>query len=137
MKPELFLTKTHSHHQGFSLIDLLLASSIIIFLLANLAQILVLAQNSQNRYRDHLLASAFVGEQLAVFRSLPFQHLDLQPGTYIKECKDADSERVFTLTWTIFEISTDLKSVKIDCSRKGDARHGTETSLYISQELGF
>lgn len=137
MKKDPVLTNSRSRNQGFSLIDLLLAFSIIIFLLVHLAQMLIMAQNSQNRYRDHLLASGFVMEQLAVLRSLPFQHVDLQSGTYIKECKDADSERVFVLDWIISDISPELKSVDIECSRKEDSKHGTKTSLYISRELGF
>ncbi len=137
MKKYPINTKNHSRNQGFFLIDLIFASSIVIFLLVHLAQMLIMAQNSQNRYRDHLLASGFVMEQLAVLRAFPYQHVDLEPGTYIKECHDADSERMFVLDWTISDLSSDLKSVTIACSRKEDSKHKTETSLYISQELGF
>ena len=137
MKQDLILTTKRSRIEGFSMIDLLLAFAIIFFLLVNLAQILILAQNSQNRYRDHLLASGFVLEQLAVLRSCPFQHTDMQPGSYLKEYQDPDSERVFVVNWTIADVSPDLKSVEICCSRKEGSKHATKTSLYLSQELGF
>jgi type II secretory pathway pseudopilin PulG len=122
---------------GFSLVELLVAFTVIMVTLLTTAQVLILSQAIQNRYRDHIRALGVISERLEHFRSLPFDSPELAEGLYSEVRGDPGSERSFTLSWTISVVSPAMKSVSIACARTGYPERKTETILFLSRDLEF
>lgn len=145
-KPDTF-THKNRHRQdrsqeyflrdGFSLVELLVAFVVIMITLLTTAQLLILSQVIQNRYRDHIRALGAIAERLEHLRSLPFDNPELDAGQYGEVQGDAASGRSFTLNWTISVVSPRMKSVWIACARTGYPQRGTETTLFLSRDLEF
>ena len=123
--------------KGFSLVELLVAFVVIMITLLTTAQLLILSQVIQNRYRDHIRALAAIVDRLEHLRSLPFDSPELAAGQYGEVQGDPGSERSFTLSWTISQVSPRMKSVWIACARTGYPQRGTETTLFLSRDLEF
>ena len=131
------LSKEYFSRNGFSLVELLVAFVVIMITLLTTAQLLILSQVIQNRYRDHIRALGAIADRLEHFRSLPFDSPELAAGQYGEVQGDAASGRSFTLNWTISEVSPRMKSVWITCARTGYPQRGTETTLFLSRDLEF
>ncbi len=127
----------HRRREGFSLVERLVAFVVIMLTLLTTAQLLILSQVIQNRYRDHIRALDTITERLEHLRSLPFDSPELEAGQYSEVQGDVDRERSFTLSWTISVVSPRMKSVRIACARTGYPERKTETILFLSQDLEF
>lgn len=123
--------------QGFSLMELLIAFVVITFFLLSTAQLLILSQSIQNRYKEHILIIRLISEQLEYLRSLPFNSPEVAEGFYTDNLTELDSEHVFRINWTIWDISRRLKSIDISCSPEGYKKRETKTILYLSSDLEF
>ncbi len=132
-----YFSKNNFSQDGFSLVELLVAFVVIMITLLTTAQLLILSQVIQNRYRDHIRALGAIADRLEHFRSLPFDSPELAAGQYGEVRGDAASGRSFTLNWTISVVSPRMKSVWIACARTGYPQRGTETTLFLSRDLEF
>lgn len=123
--------------QGFSLIELLIAFSLLVFVLVSSAQLLIYAQSVFSRYRDLVQCSHTLAEHAEHLRSLPFDSPELKTGSYAVENTDPSSGRTYALTWTIEDAAPGQKTVRIRCHRTGHARRGSEAELLLLSALGF
>ena len=123
--------------QGFSLMELQIAFVVITFFLLSTAQLLILSQSIQNRYKDHILIMRLISEQLEYLRSLPFTSPEVAEGFYTDNLTEPDSARVFRINWTISDISPRLKSIDVSCFPEGYKKRETKTILYLSSDLEF
>jgi len=137
MEPTDNVFRKRHRVQGFSLMELQVAFVVIIFFLLSTAQLLILSQSIQNRYKEHILILRLISEQLEHLRSLPFNSPEVAEGFYTDNLTELDSERVFRMNWTISDISPRLKSIDISCFPEGYKKRETKTILYLSSDLEF
>jgi Tfp pilus assembly protein PilV len=123
--------------RGFSLIEILIAFSLIVFVLMSTAQLLIYAHSVFSRYRDLVQSSHYLTEQAEHLRGLPFASTELKAGSYTSERTDPASRRTYTITWTIQDLTPAQKTVRIQCRRSGHARRRAETELLLLDGLGF
>ena len=123
--------------KGFSLMEVQIALVVITFFLLSTAQLLILSQSVQNRYKDHIRIMRLISEQLEYLRSLPFSSPEVAEGFYTDNLTELDSVRVFRINWTISDISPRLKSIDISCFPEGYKKRETKTILYLSSDLEF
>jgi Tfp pilus assembly protein PilV len=114
-----------------------IALVVITFFLLSTAQLLILSQSVQNRYKDHIRIMSLISEQLEYLRSLPFSSPEVAEGFYTDNLTELDSVRVFRINWTISDISPRLKSIDISCFPEGYKKRETKTILYLSSDLEF
>lgn len=129
--------KTDRLTQGFSLIELLLASSLAIFLLLGSAQLLFHTHQTRSRANHHLNSLKLVSARLESLRSCSHDSLELSEGKSTINIKDESSHRSYQLDWTIKEVSPDIKSALVECSVLDHPEQKTRVILYISRTLGF
>jgi hypothetical protein len=122
---------------GFSLIELMISGTILIQMLLSTAQLLLLAQQMKNRYRDHLITIGMISDQIEYFRSLSFESPELAPGEGLRIRTDTDSGLDFIVRWTVRFPSPSLKTLEMACYPKNQPRRRTTTTLYLSSDLGF
>lgn len=123
--------------KGFSLMEVQIALVVITFFLLSTAQLLILSQSVQNRYKDHIRIMRLISEQLEYLSSLPFSSPEVAEGFYTDNLTEMDSTRVFRINWTISDVSPRLKSIDISCFPEGYEKRETKTILYLSSDLGF
>ena len=133
----------YRHHKparltpGFSLIELLLASSLSIFLLLGSAQLLIHTHQTRSRANHHLNSLKLVSARLEALRSCSHDSLELAEGKSTININDESSHQSYQLDWTIKEVSPDIKSVLMECSVLAHPEQKTRVILYISRTLGF
>jgi hypothetical protein len=123
--------------QGFSLLELLLASSLAIILITGSAQLLFHTFQVKMRANDHLNTMRLLNSRLETLKSFPFDSQELGVGNHSLDTHDESSHRQYLIHWGINEITTDLKSIVIECSLLDRSERKTRTILYISRSLGF
>ena len=123
--------------RGFSLIELLIAFALMMFVLLSTAQLLIFAQSVFSRYRDLVQSSHFMAERLEHLRALPFESPELQAGDYRAEHTDPVSRRIYVLEWTIQDTAASRKTVRILCHRSGHIRRRAEAELLLLERVGF
>lgn len=123
--------------QGFGLIELMISGTILIQMLLSTVQLLLLAQEMKNRYRDHLITIGMISDQIEYFRSLPFENPELAPGEGFKIRTDTNSGLDYIVQWTVRAPSPSFKTLEMACYPKTHPRRRTTTSLYLSRDLGF
>jgi len=123
--------------QGFSLIELLLASSLIIFLLLGSAQLLFHTLQSRSRANNHLNTLMLLSTRLEMLRSCPHDSTELSEGQRSLHIDDQSSHQNYLLAWDIKEVSADLKSITIECSSQNHPSQKTRMMLYVSRSLEF
>jgi Tfp pilus assembly protein PilV len=123
--------------QGFSLIELLVAFALMMFVLLSTAQLLIFAQSVFSRYRDLVQSSHYMLERLERLRALPLESPELQAGDYTADHTDPVSQRTYVLQWSIRDTNPSQKTVSILCHPSGHVRRRAETELLLLERLGF
>lgn len=128
---------TNMQAQGFSLIELLLASSLVTFLLLGSAQLLFHTQQSRSRANNHLNTLRLLSTRLEMLRSCPYDSAELSEGQRSLTIDDKSSHQKYLIEWDIKEVSADLKAITIECSSQSHPLQKTRMLLYLSRSLGF
>jgi hypothetical protein len=110
---------------------------ILVSIILGTAQLVLLSKHTQQRYRDHLKTMSIISDHSELFRGLPFQSSELDPGKSSQEFLDPESGRIYVLEWEIEDISSSMKSVHISCHPVGYRDRISQATLWLSQELGF
>lgn len=123
---------------GFSLIEVLIAMTIVFFLLVGLAEMLCYSLMLKQKADTHRIAADLISKKLETFKSLSLNDDLLAPGTHEETIKDKNSGRLFLLSWEVFESGERLKKVSLSLY---PAPYGSKPPVrvvfYISKSLEF
>jgi len=132
-KEAIFITR----RAGFSLIDLLIASTLVLILLLGLAQILLYSRLSSFHSDSRLQSTILASRQMERIRPFSFSDADLQNGSLFSTILPDGLERPFLLQWNIREESPDLKAITLECYPKGRPEKAVRLFLYLHRRLGY
>lgn len=125
------------NRRGFSLLEVLVASALIFFLLIGTAEIILHSTWAKRNADDHFRMAASVASQLESMKALPFEGVDLRPGSYRLDIGGETEQAAVTLEWRIEPTAAGIK--KIDmlayCETRREA--GMRAVLLLSKHLGF
>jgi len=123
--------------QGFSLIELLVSSALIFFLLTATAQLIILSCAAKKKADFHLTAASYACSKLEYLKSLPFESPELEKGRHEESVKDNNSEEVFSREWKIEDIAENMKKVVVRIFSPNNPKKEATFLLLISRELEF
>jgi prepilin-type N-terminal cleavage/methylation domain-containing protein len=124
-------------NKGFSLIELLISSSLILFLIGGTAQLLGLALTAKRNADFHFRAARLASSRLESLKSLPHDHPDLKPGLHEEAVNDPSSPETFRSAWRVEDIDQSLTKVVFDFYSPNRPRKKAVFCLLLCRELEF
>jgi prepilin-type N-terminal cleavage/methylation domain-containing protein len=123
--------------KGFSLIEVLVASALVAFLLAGTAELLALSLRAQRKAERVFELTARLASRLECLKSLPFESPDLLPGAIGAASEKPSAGEVLTSEWRIESAGPGLKKIDLNIHVEGRPERGIGAALLVSRSLGF
>jgi prepilin-type N-terminal cleavage/methylation domain-containing protein len=123
--------------KGFSLIELLISSSLILFLIAGTAQLLGLSLAAKRNADFHFRAARLASSRLEHLKSLPHDSADLEAGVYEEVINDPSSPESYRIAWRVEDMDQNLKKVVLDFFSPNKPRRRAVFCLLLCRELEF
>lgn len=123
--------------KGFSLIELLISSSIILFLIAGAAQLLGLSLAAKRNADFHFRAARLASSRLESLKSLPHDSPDLKAGVHEEIVMDPPSPETFRIAWRVEDLDQSLKKVVLEFFSPIKPRRKAAYCLLLCRELEF
>lgn len=133
----LFLTFKEKKDNGFSMIELLIAMSIISIFILGTTQLTLHSIHLKQKSDCLVRAAEFTSAAFEHFKSLPYDSAELEDVENEETIEDERSNNLFHRCWTIRKISTSLKRIEVDCFARNHPRKKIRATLILSRELGF
>lgn len=121
---------------GFSLVETLLASAVVLVLIVAAGEMLVGAARARTRSDAASEAADALAAKLEELKSLAFDSPELGPGVHEDETA-APGGGTFLRRWTAEDAGRGLKLANVEVFRRGEAARKIALPLYLSRELGF
>jgi len=122
---------------AFSLIEVLVSSSLVFFLLCGTAQLILASLSAKRNAEFHLAATSLASSKLEYFKSLPFEDPVLGEGKQSEATRSAITGEILLSEWTIENISEGMKKVVITISREHSPSKNVVFVLLVCRELNF
>jgi prepilin-type N-terminal cleavage/methylation domain-containing protein len=123
--------------KGFSLIELLISSTLILFLIAGTAQLLGLSLVAKRNADFHFRAARLASSRLEHLKSLPHDSADLKAGVHEEAINDPTSPESYRIAWRVEDLDQDLKKVVLDFYSPDKPRRKAVFCLLLCRELEF
>ena len=123
------------NERGFSLIELLVGLSLILFLVLATAELILLSTRAKGEAEAAQAAFALVAEKLEELRSLGPDDPGLEAGARAEAVTPPGEERLFLRKWTIEPLPPGLIRVEVEVTAEAGGR-GAAMVLYLSPEAG-
>jgi prepilin-type N-terminal cleavage/methylation domain-containing protein len=123
--------------KGFSLIEFLIASSLILFLIAGTAQLLGLSLAAKRNADFHFRAARLASSRLESLKSLPHDSPDLKAGAHEEAVIDPSSPETFQMAWRVEDIDQSLKKVALEFFSPIKPQKKAVFCLLLCRELEF
>lgn len=122
---------------GFSLIELLISSSLILFLIAGAAQLLGLSMAAKRNADFHFQASRLASSRLETLKALPHDSEQLKAGAHEELVINPSSPGTYRIAWRVEDIDQSLKKVVLEFSSPPKTRRKAVFCLLLCRELEF
>jgi len=123
---------------GFSLLEVLIAASLLIFVVVGLCQTLCLSLVLKQKGDWHRISSEILSAKIEKFKGLNPEDPRLKEGSYSETIKDLPSGRNVLLDWEIKEESPGLKRIYFTVSQPGSSTaRPIKAIFYYSNHLEF
>jgi hypothetical protein len=123
---------------GFSLLEVLIAASLLIFVIVGLCQTLCLSLVLQQKGNWHRTAAEILSARIENFKGLAPEHPALKEGSYSEIVRDLPSGRNILVEWEIKEESPSLKKIYFTVSQPGSSTlRPVKATFYYSNHLEF
>ncbi len=129
--------RNKTSRRGFSLIELLISSALILFLISGTAQLLVFSLAANRTADSHFAAARLASSRLEKLKSLPFDDENLQAGRHGEDIADPASPEVFSMRWEVEDKEDDLKKIILAIHPRGQPQRTTVFCLLLCRELKF
>ena len=123
--------------QGFSLIELLCAFTLVTIFILGTAQLIIYSLYIQSNTNSRLQAVELAKSKLEYFKSLPYESDLLEIGEKEEIITEKTNRKSYVLKWNIQDITGELKQVEIECYPSFQPKRKTRLMLYLSRQLGF
>ena len=123
--------------KGFSLIELLISSSLILFLIAGTAQLLGLSLVAKRNADFHFRAARLASSRLEHLKSVPHDSDELKAGVHEEIVNDPTSPETFHIIWRVEDLDSSLKKVVLDFYSPNRPRRKAVFCLLLCRELEF
>ena len=123
--------------KGFSLIELLISSSLILFLVAGTAQLLGLSLTAKRNADFHFRAARLASSRLELFKSLSHDSPELEAGTHEEVIIDPSSPESLRIAWRVEDLDKNLKKVVLEFFSPNKTRRKAVFCLLLCRELEF
>jgi prepilin-type N-terminal cleavage/methylation domain-containing protein len=123
--------------EGFSLIELLISSSLILFLIAGAAQLLGLSLVAKRNADFHFRASRIAFSRLESLKSLPHDSEELKAGAHEELVIDPSSPETYRIAWRVEDMDQSLKKVVLEFSSPKKPQRKAVFCLLFCRELEF
>ncbi|MDH7513950.1 MAG: prepilin-type N-terminal cleavage/methylation domain-containing protein [Clostridiales bacterium] len=122
---------------GFSLIEMLISSALILFLLSGATQLIMTSLVAKRNAEFQLTASSLAASKLEYFKSLPFEDPALKKGEYSEAARIGFSKEILLCEWRIADIDERMKKVVIKISRQKSSQKKVALVLLFCRDLEF
>lgn len=122
---------------GFSLIEMLISSALILFLVSGVAQLIISSLAAKRNAEFHLAAASLATAKLEHLKSLPFEDPALTKGEYSEAAGTGFSKEILWSEWSVGDIDEGMKKAVIKISRQNDSRKRVALVLLLCRELEF
>ena len=123
--------------KGFSLIELLISSTLILFLIAGTAQLLGLSLIAKRNADFLFRAARLASSRLEHLKSFPHDGADLEAGVHGEDITDPSSPETLRISWRVEDLDQDLKKVVLDIYSPNKPRRKAVFCLLLCRELEF
>ena len=127
----------NDRREGFSLIELLCAFTLVTIFILGTAQLIIYSLFIQSNTNSRLQTVELAQAKLEYFKSLPYASTSLGNGEKEEIITETTSSQSYVLKWNIQDITGDLKQVEIECYPSTQPKRKTRLMLYLSRQLGF
>ena len=124
-------------NKGFSLIELLISSSLILFLIAGTAQLLGLSLLAKRNADFHFRAARLVSSRLESLKSLSHDSPDLKAGAHEDVIVEPSSSETFRIVCRVEDRDQNLKKVVLEFFSPNKPRRKAVFCLLLCRELEF
>jgi len=129
--------KAGAGERGTSLIEVLVATALVIALVVGAAEMLGLALRAKRRGDVLAALTQAVSDRLEGLKARPFDDAGLAAGTSTETVHVEPGGLSVDETWEIADDGAGLKRVRLTVRPAGRPGPSTVAVLYISRELGF
>jgi prepilin-type N-terminal cleavage/methylation domain-containing protein len=123
--------------KGFSLIELLVSSMLILFLIGATAQLLGLALAAKRNADFHFRAARLASSRLEGLKSLSHDSPHLEAGVHEETVNDPSSLETFRRVWRVEDINQNLKKAVLDFHSLNRPQKKAVFCLLLCRELEF
>jgi Tfp pilus assembly protein PilV len=123
--------------RGESLIEVLVATALVIALVVGAAEMLTLGLRAKRRGDVLAALTQAVSDRLEGLKAKPFDDAALAAGTYGEILRVEPGACPVAETWEIAEDAEGLKRIRLTVREAGRPGPATVAVLYISRDLGF
>jgi Tfp pilus assembly protein PilV len=136
-QPAFIYLEISMKKQGFSLLEFLISFTLLIFVITATAQVIIHSLFAKRQAEINSKIAELAALKLEYFKSLPYESSELSPGQQSESLQDHTSQKIYTRSWKIQDISSNLKKVEMEVSSQIRTQKKTRLVLFISRELGF
>lgn len=122
---------------GFSLIELLISSTLIVFLIGGTVQLLGLSAAAKRSAEFHFRAARLTSSRLENLKSHPYEGPDLEAGVHEEVMVDPSSLEPYRIAWSVEDLDENLKKVVVNFASPAKPRKKSVVCLLICRELEF
>jgi Tfp pilus assembly protein PilV len=123
--------------KGFGLVEILIASSLLLFAIGGTAQLLMVSLSSRKSADFCLAATRCASTRLEYFKSLPYDSPELQPGTSGSLVTDGALLRDLATQCTVEDLEPAMKRITLKISDVNSPGKSQTFCLLLCRELEF
>ncbi len=123
--------------QGFGLIEVLVSAALLLFIIAGVAQLLVVSLSAKTGADFAFAAARRATVTLEQDKSRPFDAPELQPGTSSPAVDDTVFPARLAATRRVEAVNAAMKRITVVISNKYSPRKKQTYCLMLCRELGF
>ena len=123
--------------KGFSLLELLIAMTIIFMLILAMAYLMTYSIHLKRINSSDLEALALAYSKIEILKSYEFHADELNENEETEIIVNESSNEKYHRSWKIHELSDEIKSIEMECFPLNCPRKKTVIFIYLSKDLGF
>lgn len=129
--------KMKKNQRGFSLIELLISFSLIMFLIIGAAQLTLYSLLIKRRCAYSIKSAELASAKLEYFKSLGYQSEELNEGSKTETLRARNPRGNYKRKWKIQDVSPFLKSMEMECFFENCPQKKVRLKLFLSRNIGF
>jgi prepilin-type N-terminal cleavage/methylation domain-containing protein len=124
-------------NRGFSLIELLISSALLLVLIIGTAQLLGLSLAAKRNGEFQLRATRAASSRLEGFKSIPYESAALEAGNHEEHVHDPAFPGRYRIVWRVEDPDEDLKKITLEFLSVDKPRRKASFCLLLCRELEF